>query len=67
MYLNFRQRANLIGRQSELGLQQIRGQRVLDVGCGGGLLSESLSRLGAEVTAIDPSLENIDVATGGIS
>ena len=29
----------------------------LDVGCGGGLLSESLARLGANVTAIDPSKE----------
>lgn len=31
------------------------GLRALDVGCGGGLLSESLARLGADVTAIDPS------------
>jgi len=28
---------------------------ILDVGCGGGLLSESLSRLGGNVTAIDPT------------
>mmetsp|Transcript_2403 Transcript_2403/g.6327 ORF Transcript_2403/g.6327 Transcript_2403/m.6327 type:complete len:335 (-) Transcript_2403:172-1176(-) len=33
----------------------LEGLRALDVGCGGGLLSESLARLGADVTAIDPS------------
>ena len=31
------------------------GVKILDVGCGGGLLSEALARLGANVTAIDPS------------
>jgi polyprenyldihydroxybenzoate methyltransferase/3-demethylubiquinol 3-O-methyltransferase len=41
----------------------IRGMRILDVGCGGGLASESLARLGAQVTAIDPSRENIAVAS----
>lgn len=40
----------------------IKGRRVLDVGCGGGLLSEALARLGAQVTGIDPSAENITVA-----
>lgn len=33
----------------------LAGLEALDVGCGGGLLSESLARLGANVTAIDPS------------
>ena len=33
----------------------LKGLKALDVGCGGGLLSESLARLGANVTAIDPS------------
>lgn len=36
--------------------------RALDVGCGGGLLSESLSRLGADVTAIDPSVPLVEMA-----
>ena len=36
--------------------------KILDVGCGGGLLSEPMSRLGAEVTAIDASNKNINVA-----
>ena len=36
--------------------------RILDVGCGGGLLSEPLSRLGAEVVGIDASIKNIKIA-----
>jgi 2-polyprenyl-6-hydroxyphenyl methylase / 3-demethylubiquinone-9 3-methyltransferase len=40
----------------------LTGFKVLDVGCGGGLLSESLARLGAQVTAIDPSTELVDAA-----
>lgn len=39
-----------------------KGLKMLDVGCGGGLLSESLARLGATVTAIDASKENIGIA-----
>lgn len=35
---------------------------ILDVGCGGGLISEPLSRLGASVTGVDPSPENISIA-----
>ena len=35
---------------------------ILDVGCGGGLLSEPLSRLGANVTGIDASKKNIEIA-----
>lgn len=40
----------------------LRGTRVLDVGCGGGLLSESLDGAGADVLAIDLSEELIEVA-----
>ena len=36
--------------------------RLLDVGCGGGILSEPMARLGASVTGIDASSPNIDVA-----
>ena len=36
--------------------------KILDVGCGGGLLSEPLSRLGAEVFGIDASDKNIKIA-----
>ena len=35
---------------------------ILDIGCGGGLLSEPMSRLGATVVGIDASLKNIQVA-----
>ena len=38
------------------------GRRVLDVGCGGGILSESLARCGAEVTALDAAEQTIAVA-----
>jgi ubiquinone biosynthesis O-methyltransferase len=44
-------------------LEQIKGLQILDVGCGGGLASESLARLGAVVTSVDPSAENIHVAS----
>lgn len=40
----------------------LRDARVLDVGCGGGLLAESLARAGAQVTAIDLAPGMIEVA-----
>ncbi|XP_078068754.1 ubiquinone biosynthesis O-methyltransferase, mitochondrial [Mustelus asterias] len=40
----------------------LHGFRILDVGCGGGLLSEPLGRLGAMVTGIDPLEDNITTA-----
>jgi 2-polyprenyl-6-hydroxyphenyl methylase / 3-demethylubiquinone-9 3-methyltransferase len=40
----------------------LAGRRVLDVGCGGGLLTESLARAGAEVTGIDLAPGMIEVA-----
>ncbi len=36
--------------------------KILDVGCGGGLLSEPMCRMGAEVTGIDASNKNINIA-----
>ena len=35
---------------------------ILDIGCGGGLLSEPMTRLGANVTGIDASSKNINIA-----
>jgi len=46
-------------KQSSRPLKKIN---ILDIGCGGGLLSEPMSRLGANVTAIDASKKNIEVA-----
>lgn len=40
----------------------LEGLSVADIGCGGGLLSEPLARLGASVTGIDPVAESIGVA-----
>jgi 2-polyprenyl-6-hydroxyphenyl methylase/3-demethylubiquinone-9 3-methyltransferase len=41
---------------------RLTGKRVLDVGCGGGILSESMAALGAEVTGIDLSERALKVA-----
>lgn len=43
----------------ELLIEPLLGLNILDVGCGGGILAESLARLGANVTAIDACKENI--------
>ncbi len=41
---------------------QLEGKRVLDVGCGGGILSESMAKRGASVTAIDMGKAPLSVA-----
>jgi 2-polyprenyl-6-hydroxyphenyl methylase/3-demethylubiquinone-9 3-methyltransferase len=43
--------------------QPLHGLRVLDVGCGGGILSESIAKLGADVTGIDVVEKNVAIAT----
>ena len=43
-------------------LKPLAGLKILDIGCGGGLLSVPLTRLGAEVTGMDASDKNIAVA-----
>ena len=40
----------------------LEGLKFLDIGCGGGLISEPMSRLGADVTGIDASEKNIKIA-----
>ena len=44
-------------------LDCLKGLRMLDIGCGGGILSEPLARLGAQMVGADPSRENIAVAS----
>lgn len=43
-------------------LAGLAGHRVLDVGCGGGLLAEAMARRGAQVTGIDLSRDSLEVA-----
>ncbi|MDA7606191.1 bifunctional 2-polyprenyl-6-hydroxyphenol methylase/3-demethylubiquinol 3-O-methyltransferase UbiG [Pelagibacteraceae bacterium] len=40
----------------------LKNFKILDIGCGGGLISEPMTRLGADVTGIDASSKNINVA-----
>ena len=44
------------------GLANLAGKRVLDVGCGGGILAEAMARRGADVTGIDLSEKPLKVA-----
>jgi 2-polyprenyl-6-hydroxyphenyl methylase/3-demethylubiquinone-9 3-methyltransferase len=44
------------------GLAGLKGQRVLDVGCGGGILSDAMARRGANVTGIDLATKALKVA-----
>ncbi len=46
----------------ERAFRPLDGLSVADIGCGGGLLSEPLARLGANVTGIDPVAESIGIA-----
>jgi 2-polyprenyl-6-hydroxyphenyl methylase / 3-demethylubiquinone-9 3-methyltransferase len=48
--------------RDERRLDALSGLRVLDIGCGGGLLSEPLARLGAAVVGADPAAANIAAA-----
>ena len=53
-----KQEFNLINRNNNY----LKDLKILDIGCGGGLISEPLARLGGEVTGIDASEKNIKVA-----
>jgi len=46
----------------EPGSEPLKGLKLLDVGCGGGLISEPMARLGAGVTAVDAAEPNIKTA-----
>jgi 2-polyprenyl-6-hydroxyphenyl methylase/3-demethylubiquinone-9 3-methyltransferase len=43
-------------------LDSMKGLRILDIGCGGGILCEPLARLGADMTGVDPAQANIEAA-----
>jgi 2-polyprenyl-6-hydroxyphenyl methylase / 3-demethylubiquinone-9 3-methyltransferase len=53
--------ADYFGRDPKR-LDSLAGLRILDIGCGGGVLAEPLARLGASVVGADPSESNIAVA-----
>jgi len=54
--------ARRLGRDPE-SPQPLAGVRLLDIGCGGGLLAEPIARLGAEVVGVDASERNIGTAS----
>ncbi|WP_298980158.1 bifunctional 2-polyprenyl-6-hydroxyphenol methylase/3-demethylubiquinol 3-O-methyltransferase UbiG [uncultured Psychrobacter sp.] len=66
-------RLNWITENVERGYQSVdtnktaadglQGKKILDIGCGGGILSESMARRGADVTGIDLGTENLKAAT----
>ena len=57
-----RDRAATHWQRNALSGRPLDGLSLLDIGCGGGLLSEPMTRLGAQVTGVDASGRNISVA-----
>jgi 2-polyprenyl-6-hydroxyphenyl methylase/3-demethylubiquinone-9 3-methyltransferase len=45
------------------GLAQVQGKKIVDIGCGGGILSEAMAKKGADVLGIDLALKPLQVAT----
>ncbi|WP_033068419.1 bifunctional 2-polyprenyl-6-hydroxyphenol methylase/3-demethylubiquinol 3-O-methyltransferase UbiG [Thalassospira australica] len=50
-----------LGRDPET-VEPLKGVEIIDIGCGAGLLSEPLARMGAKMTSIDAAENNIEVA-----
>jgi 2-polyprenyl-6-hydroxyphenyl methylase/3-demethylubiquinone-9 3-methyltransferase len=57
-----KQNAIRVFKKQKIGVNLLDGLNCLDVGCGGGILSEKLTRLGANVTGIDASKNSIGIA-----
>ena len=57
-----REQAVLHFQRDAKRLDSLKGLRLLDIGCGAGLLSEPLARIGAEVVGADPAAANIEAA-----
>mgnify|MGYP006278544753 FL=1 len=55
-------RDTLCAHFSRDGAEPLKGLKLLDIGCGGGLVSEPMARLGAEVTGVDAAEANIKTA-----
>ena len=55
---NIKKHFNILEKKANF----LEGYSILDIGCGGGLISEPMSRLGAKVTGIDASEKNIKIA-----
>tara|TARA_A100001011_G_C14168513_1_gene781403 strand:+ start:392 stop:1150 length:759 start_codon:yes stop_codon:yes gene_type:complete len=53
---------NLERKKNNLDLSPLKNISCIDLGCGGGILSERLARMGGNITAIDASKESIQVA-----
>lgn len=49
-------------RRATDGMHPLDGLRLVDIGCGGGLMCEPLARLGANVTGLDPATDSIEAA-----
>jgi 2-polyprenyl-6-hydroxyphenyl methylase/3-demethylubiquinone-9 3-methyltransferase len=52
-----------LGRRGPLNRRPLEDLSMLDIGCGGGLLAEPLTRLGARITAIDAAERSVKIAT----
>jgi len=61
-YLKSQLMLHLLADRPNNAAKPLAGLELLDIGCGGGLLSEALADLGAEMTAIDPAPRNIEIA-----
>jgi 2-polyprenyl-6-hydroxyphenyl methylase/3-demethylubiquinone-9 3-methyltransferase len=57
-----RDQAAMRFRRDAKRLDSMKGLRMLDIGCGGGILTEPLARLGAVMVGVDPSETNIEAA-----